>query len=101
MPTSDPRQIITQLVLVGLDWAIRGWGVRIGQSGSDFNEGCNNLAGSSRTKWQNIRILIGQIACQSNSLRMVNCIFILHNYDFISYSCYVQLCFKVEYNLTL
>ncbi len=37
MPTSDPRQIITQLVLVGLDVGggglIRGWGVKIGQSG--------------------------------------------------------------------
>ncbi len=53
VPNSDPRQIITPLVLVGLGLGVGG-GVRIRQSGSDFNEGGNNLAGSR--KWAQHRL---------------------------------------------
>ncbi len=48
MPKSDPCQIITPLVLVGV--RVRcGGGVMIRQSDSDFNERGNNLAGG--LKW--------------------------------------------------
>ncbi len=44
VPNSDPCQIITPLVLVGVRVKCGG-GVRIRQSDSDFNERGNNLAG--------------------------------------------------------
>ncbi len=50
MPNSDPGQITTPLVLVGLGLGVGeglglGGGVGIKQSGNNFNEGGNNLAG--------------------------------------------------------
>ncbi len=49
MPSSAPCQIMHSLVLVGLGVGRGGVrirvGVRIRQSGSDFNEGVHNLAG--------------------------------------------------------
>ncbi len=50
MPNSDPCQIITTLVLVGLGLVVGEWlgisgRVRIRQPYSDFNERGNNLAG--------------------------------------------------------
>ncbi len=53
VPNSDPCQIITPLVLVGLGLGV-GEGVRIGQSYSDFNKRGNNLAGGR--KWAQHRL---------------------------------------------
>ncbi len=52
VPNSEPCQIITPLVLVGLGLGV---GLKIRQSYSDFNERGNNLAGGR--KWAQHRHL--------------------------------------------